>query len=582
MVESVPSIRLCRMNYHSILDLARTEARGQTRELVVTASLAGASNALVIALVDDASRVPPSEQLRSFVMIGLAVVLYVVCARRIFHRTTAVIEAAVVKMKLRLVTKIEKAELQDIEGIGSSVVYDRLTENATAISESAGHIANVLQSSSVVIFAAFYILSTSLPGFVLLALLIFAGIMLWSTKNFEIREHLRRASTERVKFLEQLTDLLKGFKEIRFSRRRASDIVADIETTAIQSRAATVAANNLFNDNHVLSQCILFALLVAVVFVLPQNAGVDSSTVTKLVAGVLFFWGPLGNVVGSMPMYIRSNDALKNIRELEIAIDNSARNQVPATEAVDPWTGRFTTIDVKSVRFSYAADAGGRTFHIGPMNLSLRAAEVLFVVGGNGSGKSTFMKVLSGLYPPSSGEVRIDGRRLEPANVAAYREMFSAIFSDFHLFARLYGLLDVDEKRICDLLQQMDLDDKTSFANGGFTKRDLSTGQRKRLAMIVALLEDRPIFLFDEWAADQDPEFRTYFYETLIPSLKRRGKTVIAVSHDDRYFHCADRVVTLEDGQIRSIEQHRRPSSDSPMNSLPLENPIIDPTVNLH
>lgn len=569
------------MAHETIIDLAQSEARGQTRELVVTASLAGASNALVIALVDASSQITPDERIRSFILIGLAVALYVVCARRIFHRTTAIIEAAVLKMKLRLVTKIEKAELQAIEGMGSSVIYDRLTENATAISESAGHIANVLQSLCVVIFAAFYILSTSLPGFVLLGVLITVGIMLWSTKNYEIREQLRQASKERVRFLEQLSDLLKGFKEIRFSRQRGVDIVRDIEKTAHQSRAATTTANNLFNDNHVLSQCILFALLVAVVFVLPQHVAVDPPTVTKLVAGVLFFWGPLGNVVGSMPMYIRSNDALKNILELEQAIDRST--QTPQVEAVDPWRGRFEVIDVKNVRFGYAPDAGGRTFRIGPMNLTVTAGEIVFIVGGNGSGKSTFMKVLSGLYSPSSGEVLIDRLRLDLANVAAYREMFSVIFSDFHLFARLYGLLDVDEKRIHDLLRQMELDTKTSFENGGFTKRELSTGQRKRLAMIVALLEDRPIFLFDEWAADQDPEFRTYFYETLIPSLKQRGKTVIAVSHDDRYFHCADRVVTLEDGKIRSIEQHRRaPSNNPPNRTNPLENAIVDSTANLH
>lgn len=189
------------------------------------------------------------------------------------------------------------------------------------------------------------------------------------------------------------------------------------------------------------------------------------------------------------------------------------------------------------------------------MNLVITAGEVLFIVGGNGSGKSTLMKVLTGLYPATAGELRVDGRSLGPENVAAYREMYSPIFSDFHLFSRLYGLLDVDDQAVLDLLRQMQISDKTSFQNGRFTKRDLSTGQRKRLAMIVALLEDRPICLFDEWAADQDPEFRRYFYEELIPSLKRRGKTVIAVSHDDRYFHCADRVVTLEYGKIRASQR---------------------------
>lgn len=539
----------------TIVDLVRKEARDESRGLVLAASLAGASNALIMSLVNKSVGAAPDQKTREFVMIGLAVVLYVVCARRTFHRTTDIIEAALQRLKLRLVDKIEQAELQEIEGIGTSVLYDRLTENVSVISDAAGHIANVLQSLCIVVCASFYILATSVPAFTLLVLLSIVGILLWSAKNADIREQLKRAAQERVTFLDQLTDLLKGFKEVRFSGQRGRDIREDIAKTAGNLRVATVSASNLFNDNHILSQCVLFALLVAVAFVLPQHVALENSTVTTLVGGVLFFWGPLGNVVGSMPMYVRSNAALAAIDALEQQIERAAQNHVPADQIDDPWNGRFTKIDIRHVTFAYPPDAGGQTFRIGPMNLSIAAGEVIFVVGGNGSGKSTFMKTLSGLYFPSIGEVRVDDRRVGPENIAAYREMYSAIFSDFHLFSRLYGLLDVDEATVRDLLRQMQIDDKTSFEKGRFTKRDLSTGQRKRLAMIVALLEDRPIFLFDEWAADQDPQFRKYFYDELIPSLKRRGKTVLAVSHDDRYFHTADRVVVLEDGKIRSIDK---------------------------
>jgi putative ATP-binding cassette transporter len=173
--------------------------------------------------------------------------------------------------------------------------------------------------------------------------------------------------------------------------------------------------------------------------------------------------------------------------------------------------------------------------------------------------------VLTGLYQPTAGSLRVDGILVQPDNAAALREMISTIYSDFHLFSKLYGLLDVDEAAVHQLLAQMHLTGKTSFSDQQFTRRNLSTGQRKRLAMIVVLLEDRPIYVFDEWAADQDPEFRKYFYEELLPSLKQRGKAVIAVSHDDRYFRCADRVVTMEYGKIRSIT----PGSSSITHSVP-------------
>ena len=160
----------------------------------------------------------------------------------------------------------------------------------------------------------------------------------------------------------------------------------------------------------------------------------------------------------------------------------------------------------------------------------------MFIVGGNGSGKSTLLRVLTGLYPVHGGELRVDHVPVTPESVAAYRALFSAILSDFHLFDRLYGLEDVPADLIARLLREMELDHKVGVADGRFSTLDLSHGQKKRLALIVALLEDRPVLVFDEWAADQDPGFRRHFYEDILPGLKREGRTVIAATHDDRYF----------------------------------------------
>ncbi len=73
--------------------------------------------------------------------------------------------------------------------------------------------------------------------------------------------------------------------------------------------------------------------------------------------------------------------------------------------------------------------------------------------------------------------------------------------------------------------------------------------------MIIALLENRPLLLLDEWTADQDPQFRLFFYTQLLPKLKSQGKTIVLINHDDRYFSTADRVIKMEYGQI--IEQWR-------------------------
>lgn len=99
-------------------------------------------------------------------------------------------------------------------------------------------------------------------------------------------------------------------------------------------------------------------------------------------------------------------------------------------------------------------------------------------------------------------------------------------------------------------LKRLEIAHKVSIRDGSFTTTDLSTGQRKRLALINAWLEERPVLVFDEWAADQDPTFRRIFYTELLPELKRLGKTIIVISHDDRYFDVADRLVRMAAGKV--------------------------------
>ena len=277
----------------------------------------------------------------------------------------------------------------------------------------------------------------------------------------------------------------------------------------------------------------------------------DQARLSQLVALVLFVGSSLQAGLAGYPMYVQASQALAEIDALEKKLEGAARVEVES----DPWSGTPGRIAASQIEYDYPNANGDGTFSIGPIDLTVEPGEILFIVGGNGAGKSTLLKVLTGLYPPTRGALLAGDVHVRTHNVAAYREMISTIFSDFHLFSKVYGLLDVDPAAVEELLRQMQMEHKTSFVAGRFTRQDLSTGQKKRLAMIVALLEERPILVLDEWAADQDPEFRRYFYQTWLPLLKQRGKTVIAVSHDDRYFHCADRVVTMEYGRIRTVER---------------------------
>jgi len=294
-------------------------------------------------------------------------------------------------------------------------------------------------------------------------------------------------------------------------------------------------------------------LLGAIAFVLPVVSTSFSGSATKIVAAILFFFGPLGNAVTMIPVLAQVNVTVENLNRLESTLDGILEKSAPCEFVPSTDFRSFRAIRLEQVSFVYQDPAGNASFQIGPVDVEVPRGEILFLVGGNGSGKTTLLKVLTALYHPAQGAIRVDEVEVGLTNVQSYRNLFSAIFSDFHLFDKLHGLREVAPERVNALLGVMEIDHKTAFRDGRFTTTQLSTGQRKRLALVVSYLEDKPVYVFDEVAADQDPGFRRYFYETLLPELKRAGKTVVAVSHDDRYFHVADRVVQMDYGALHEV-----------------------------
>jgi putative ATP-binding cassette transporter len=304
-----------------------------------------------------------------------------------------------------------------------------------------------------------------------------------------------------------------------------------------------------------MTQVMFYMLIATMVFVVPVFSETFASTVVKTSTAVLFMFGAISGIVSSVPILAQANAAAGTIRDIEAALEQASRPALPAREPIRA----FREIAFRDVIFQHHDAHDNATFAVGPVNLVLHAGETVFVTGGNGSGKTTLIRLLTGLYRPTTGTIEIDGRAVDEQNLAAYRDMFAAVFSDFYLFRRLFGLMDATQERIDALLHRLEIEDKTRVNDGVFETLDLSGGQRKRVALLVAILEDKPIVVLDEWAADQDPIFRKKFYEELLPELKRQGKTIIAITHDDHYFHVADRQLKMEYGRlVADVEGARR------------------------
>lgn len=535
--------------------LVRDNAGRRFRSLVVAAIAVGSANALVVKTANVAAKNAVSPAMEHMWTFGLATLLFILGARFLYKEMAAIIEGVIDEINTRLTNKLIHMDVRTLERLGVGEVYDCIAENTTIISGASGPFAHLLQLVLIVAFGALYLAWLSLAAFVIVFLVLAVGVVLFRSRSDEIKEHLRKTRQTRLLFFERLDDLLKGFKELKLSQKRGSALKSDMTRAAHQLRQSAVKADILFTEKYVFGRVHYFILLAAVVFILPHYDTISAAIEPQILAAVMFAYGPISGILAGLPAMARAEIALDTILALEQKLD--ASGGVKKTETVEPMHTPFETIELIDVELFYEVTGDDEPFHLGPIRLDISQGELVFFVGGNGSGKSTLLKILTGLYPPQVGTLRVDKVPVAQHNIQAYREIVSAVHADFHLFKKLYGFEGVNPEHVHALLQKMRIAHKTTFANGVFSTIALSTGQRKRLALVVALLEDRSIYAFDEWAADQDPGFRKYFYDEILSELKARGKTILVASHDDRYFHLADRIVTLENGRIRSIENPR-------------------------
>jgi putative ATP-binding cassette transporter len=362
--------------------------------------------------------------------------------------------------------------------------------------------------------------------------------------------YLQRARDTRDLLYRHFRALTEGMKELKLhAARREAFFSEQIATTtdALQRDALTGVRHHIVADTW--SQLLFYGLVGGILFAAPAVQGIGSKTLTAYVVVMLYVMSPVWSVMEAWAVFAQARISLKKVHDLGLSLEaaGAGRDDMEDRAAERAWE----RLELDGVTFAYPADSEGRAFVLGPLDFTLKKGELLFVVGGNGSGKSTFMKVLTGLYESQAGAIRLDGRLITDENREWYRSNFSAVFTDFYLFDTLLGLRGPAlDDRANRYLVELELDAKVQISAGAFSTTALSQGQRKRLALLTSFLEDRAIYVFDEWAADQDPHYRQIFYERLLPQLRDRGKTVVVISHDDRYYHLGDRVVKLDYGAL--------------------------------
>ena len=534
--------------------LRKESGRYGTRIAAVTL-FAGIANAVIMAVILGAASTAANTQVnvQYLVMFVLALVALMVAKRYSLNHTTRLTEQIVERLRVRMSDKIRRSELLYFEKVGQVQFMTILTKETQMISNTASMTISAAASAVMLVASFAFVAWLSLPAFFLSLGAIALAVLAYRASLAQMNAQLHETVRVENKFFDLLNHILSGFKEVKIDSRKNRDLFDNyLVPVSREVRELKTRTNEQFVTKTLISHTAYYVLLATIIFLLPRMVQVDAAVVMKVTAVMLFIFGPLAEVVGIIPYIARAGVSIETIRNMEKSLDDEVARHPPADLTRNPAPLAFKEIVIDDLSFSYPSIDGTPGYTVGPLNAKIAAGEILFIMGGNGSGKSTFLKLLTGLYFPSSGKITVDGKPLLRTNVHRYRNMFSTIFTDFHLFDRLYGLEEVDRDQLAQLLEDFELTDKTAFVDGRFSELNLSTGQRKRLSLVIALLEKKEVLIFDEWAADQDPQFRKHFYEDILQDLKKQGKTVIAATHDDRYFHVADRVLKMEWGKFVS------------------------------
>jgi putative ATP-binding cassette transporter len=524
--------------------------------LVLLLSVASAGLAVaVIAFIDD-RLIRASAALGPDLLLfaGLLAGLFVIATLAQLTMTTLG-HRLVYQLRRTLVKRVLDTDLERLEALGPARIL-------ASLSSDIGHITSAFISLP----AAVYGLVLVAGGFAYLAWLsqpLFLATAAWLALTVAVAWMLLTRTHGRVFLAREAEDrlyqdyqaVIEGRKELALNRDRARRVYEDeFEADARENRDHEIRADvyNGLNQNWA-NVMILGAIGVS--FFLAQGAGwADGGVASTYALTILFLRTPLTDVVTAVPSLISGEVALAKLKSLELA---EYRPDFAAVPANLPESWRGLHLDGVSYRYPGADGEGG--FDIGPLGLTLRRGETVFLVGGNGSGKSTLARLVTGLYRPHGGRIRLDGVAIDERRLASFRRLFATVFSDFHLFQQLLGPEGgpAGAARTRYWLEALELERKVAVADHRLTDIRLSQGQRKRLALLLALLEDRPILILDEWAADQDPAFRRVFYTELLPNLKASGKTILAVTHDEHYFHLADRLLKMDGGRLVELEVPR-------------------------
>ncbi|XOV73040.1 MAG: cyclic peptide export ABC transporter [Verrucomicrobiota bacterium] len=539
------------------LKYLRRESEDFNANLILVGVFAGVVNLiLIIVLTLAASKAATTRpDGTSLALTALCIAAFWFSKKYLLTRATIIVEEIIGKVRRRIVSKIRETDLASFENTGPEAFINAVSIHANTLSQASIHVIHNSHAVVMVLLAFGFIYYLSQPGFWIVTSVL--GVLVWAffRNRTPLNKALRKIAHTENEFMRGFADLTDGFKELKMDTKRDREFIEDFLHGLIERcMDLKKRTSHMINHNLLIAHSALFFLLSAVVFILPSFGEQEAASVVPVAAVVIFIFAPVSDLVGAIPFLAHAGASVEELERIENVLNAIRKEDASVMNGNDGLVEEeFSKLEMKQIKFHYQDKSTDETFTLGPVDFELNKGELVFMIGGNGSGKSTFLKLLTGLYQPDSGVIEVNGRRLGNKQIRGYRNLMSPIFSDFHLFNQLFGINPVESEKAERYIEWLELTGKTKIKNKSIANLSLSAGQRKRVALLVSLFEDKPILVFDEWAAEQDPEFRKKFYLEIIPEFRRAGKTIFAITHDEHFFHTADRIVKMDYGQISEI-----------------------------
>lgn len=531
-----------------LVSFLTTESPKELKRLIGLSIFSGLINTSIIGVINAASQNVADGKSVTLMFFGFTALLlfFLLITRRANRENILNTQDLIYRFKIKIMRDVYRTSLKKIDEVGRNHIAEVLIRDTQQVSQSIAIVVTTFQSFATLFFLILYMATVSMTAFFIISITTVVMLIAGASVMFSTHNELRSVAQKETEVNAYYADFLSGFKEIKMNAGRSFDLTLDMvnESKKVKDLKSNLllSITNLFN----FLQIMLYLVVGVIVFVVPIISDDFSKHVTTAATTALFLAASLNGIITGIPGLSEANVSAQRLREL--AEDLESVGEEPVSSQEEDFSD-VKSIALQDVTYQHASKSVKNRFLLGPVTYQFDAGKVYFIRGNNGSGKTTLMRILTGLYQPVTGCVLVNGKEIASPSTKEYRDLFAVVFSDFFLFNKLYGIDVTDQEEIDRLLVLFKMQGKVSIQNKTFSDLNFSTGQRKRIALIVALLEKKQFIILDEWAADQDPEFRQEFYEHIIPQLREMGKTVIAITHDNHYYDKADHVLYMVDGK---------------------------------